>query len=54
MRKVNPEVKIIAVSGLTEKDKLTKVDDVNVQAFLSKTYAAEKLLSTIHDIISAK
>ncbi len=52
--KVNPEIKIIAVSGLTEKDKLAKVDDVHVQAFLSKPYAAEKLLSTICDIISTK
>jgi two-component system cell cycle sensor histidine kinase/response regulator CckA len=52
--KVNPEVKIIAVSGLTEKDKIAKVDDVHVQAFLSKPYAAEKLLNAIHDIISSK
>jgi two-component system, cell cycle sensor histidine kinase and response regulator CckA len=52
--KVNPEIKIIAVSGLTEKDKLVKVDDVHVQAFLSKPYAAEKLLKTINDIISTK
>jgi nitrogen-specific signal transduction histidine kinase/CheY-like chemotaxis protein len=54
LRKANPEIKIIAVSGLTEKDKLAKVDDAHVQAFLSKPYAAEKLLSTIHDIISTK
>jgi two-component system cell cycle sensor histidine kinase/response regulator CckA len=28
--KANPEVKVIAVSGLTEKDKLAKVDDAHV------------------------
>jgi two-component system cell cycle sensor histidine kinase/response regulator CckA len=54
IRKVNPEVKIIAVSGLAEKDKLAKIDDVHLQAFLTKPYAADKLLSTIHDIISSK
>jgi PAS domain S-box-containing protein len=54
LRKVNPEVKIIAVSGLTEKDKLAKVDDAHVQAFLTKPYAAEKLLNAIYDIISSK
>jgi CheY-like chemotaxis protein len=54
LHKVNPEIKIIAVSGLTEKDKLAKVDDAHVQAFLTKPYAAEKLLNAIHDIISTK
>jgi PAS domain S-box-containing protein len=54
LHKVNPEIKIIAVSGLTETDKLAKADDVHVQAFLTKPYAADKLLSTIHNIISSK
>ena len=53
-RKINPEVKIIAVSGLVEKDKLAKVDDVHVQAFLSKPYTAEKLLRTIHEVLSER
>ena len=52
--KTNPEVKVIAVSGLTEKDKLAKVDDPQVQAFLSKPYTAEKLLKTIHEVMSTK
>jgi len=52
LRKVNPEVRIIAVSGLTEKDKKAKADDI--QAFLTKPYTAEKLLNTIHEISSAK
>jgi len=52
--KTNPEVKVIAVSGLTEKDKLAKVDDPQVQAFLSKPYAAEKLLKTIYEVMSTK
>jgi CheY-like chemotaxis protein len=54
LHKVNPEIKIIAVSGLTEKDKLAIADDARVQAFLSKPYAAEKLLKTIHDVLSTK
>jgi PAS domain S-box-containing protein len=54
IRKINPEVKVIANSGLTETDKLAKADDVHVQAFLSKPYAAEKLLNAINDIISTK
>ncbi len=54
MRKANPEVKIIAVSGLGEKDKITKVEDTQVQAFLTKPYTAEKLLNIIHEVSSAK
>ena len=49
--KINPEVKIIAVSGLTEKDKLAKVAD-SVNAFLSKPYSTEKLLKTTHEVLS--
>ena len=54
LRKANPEVKIIAVSGLTQKDKIAKVDGILVQAFLTKPYTAEKLLNTIHEVSSAK
>jgi signal transduction histidine kinase/CheY-like chemotaxis protein len=54
IRDFNPEVKIIAVSGLAEKDKLNKIADSHVNAFLPKPYTAEKLLKTIHEIISAK
>jgi PAS domain S-box-containing protein len=53
IRKVNPEVKIIAVSGLTEKDRLLKGADLT-NAFLPKPYTAERLLKTIHEVLSAK
>lgn len=54
IRKINPEVKIIAVSGLAEKDKLEKIRDNRVHAFLPKPYTAERLLKTIHEVLSAK
>ena len=53
IRKINPEVKIIAVSGLAEKDRLAKVADCT-NAFLPKPYTAQKLLKTIHEVLSAK
>jgi PAS domain S-box-containing protein len=53
IRRVNPEIKIIAVSGLTETDRLAKVADYT-NAFLPKPYNAEKLLKTIHQVLSAK
>ena len=53
IRRVNPDVKIIAVSGLTEKDRLAKVADL-ANAFLPKPYTAEKLLKTVHEVLRAK
>jgi PAS domain S-box-containing protein len=52
LRKAYPEVKIIAVSGLTQKDKIAEVE-IQVQAFLAKPYTAEKLLNTIHEVSNA-
>jgi len=50
LRKINPDVKIIAVSGLSSKDKFSASTDVQVQAFLSKPYTAKELLQTINDV----
>jgi CheY-like chemotaxis protein len=54
LRKVNPDIKIIAVSGLAEKEKLANVAVTHVKAFLPKPYVAKRLLKTIHEVISAK
>jgi len=54
LHKISPELKIIAVSGLTEKDKLAKVYETYIHAFLSKPYTTEKLLNTIYDVINTK
>ncbi len=53
IRKINPEIKIIAVSGLAEKNRIANIADLT-DAFLSKPYTAEKLLKTIHEVIGAK
>ncbi|SNQ59860.1 hybrid sensor histidine kinase/response regulator [Candidatus Methanoperedens nitratireducens] len=53
IHRINPEVKIIAVSGLTDKDRLKKVADL-ANTFLPKPYTAERLLKTIHEVLSAK
>jgi PAS domain S-box-containing protein len=54
LHKINPKLKIIAVSGLTEKDKLAKDYETYIHAFLTKPYTTEKLLSTIYDVINTK
>ncbi|MBV9389228.1 MAG: response regulator, partial [Chroococcidiopsidaceae cyanobacterium CP_BM_ER_R8_30] len=47
LQKINPQVKIIAVSGLTSSDKLTAAANSGVTAFLSKPYTAQELLQAI-------
>jgi PAS domain S-box-containing protein len=47
---INPQVKIIAVSGLVSSDKVTSITDIGIKAFLSKPYTAKQLLQTIGDV----
>ncbi|MBW4456080.1 MAG: response regulator [Nostoc indistinguendum CM1-VF10] len=50
LRKINPDVKIIAVSGLTLADKVNTVYGMGIKAFLSKPYTASQLLQTISTV----
>ncbi|KCZ71993.1 PAS domain S-box [Candidatus Methanoperedens nitroreducens] len=52
LRKINPDVRIIAVSGLTGNGGIIKAAGTTVHAFLSKPYTAEKLLKTIREVLS--
>jgi PAS domain S-box-containing protein len=47
IRKIRPDVRIIAVSGLAGKEKLASPSDEKVQAFLTKPYTAENLLKAL-------
>lgn len=53
IRRINPGAKIIAVSGLADKDRFAKVDDYS-NAFLPKPYNAARLLKAIHEVLNAK
>jgi hypothetical protein len=52
LKKFNPLVKIIAVSGLTSSEKVSVAMDSGVKAFLSKPYTAQQLLKTLHSVLS--
>ncbi|MDH6065140.1 hybrid sensor histidine kinase/response regulator [Umezakia ovalisporum] len=52
LQKINPNVKIIAVSGLATTDKLKAAHDVGIKAFLAKPYTASQLLQTISAVKS--
>ncbi|ACC81434.1 response regulator [Nostoc punctiforme] len=50
LRKINPDVKIIAVSGMTSTDKVNTAYDMGIKAFLSKPYTASQLLQIISTV----
>ncbi len=54
LQKINPQVKIIAVSGLASADKVNTVYDLGVKAFLCKPYTTNQLLQTIHAVNESK
>ena len=51
MRRLNPEVKIIAASGLSEEEQINQGIKDAVMAFLPKPYKAEALLKTLEKIL---
>jgi CheY-like chemotaxis protein len=51
LQKINPQVKIIAVSGLASSDKLAQVAETGVKTFLSKPYTTKELLETINGVL---
>ena len=51
LRKINPKLKIIAASGLTNPQRADN-QDLNTNAFLLKPFTAEKLLTTIAEVLA--
>jgi CheY-like chemotaxis protein len=51
LMRINPEIKIIATSGLNANGGLTKVSEVRIKHFLTKPYTAGTLLKTLRAIL---
>lgn len=51
LQKINPEVKIIATSGLMSSNKLGAAAETGVSTFLSKPYTVNELLLTLQKVI---
>ncbi len=51
LRKINPQLKIISASGLTNLQR-TDNKDLNTNAFLLKPFTAEKLLKTVAEVMT--
>lgn len=52
LQKMNPDVKIIAASGVAMNKVLVDTSDPKVETFLSKPFTAEQLLRTIASVLS--
>lgn len=51
LKRLNPQIKIIAASGLAAGDKATEAASLGVKTFLPKPYTAEKLLRTLAELL---
>ena len=49
--RINPEIKIIATSGLSANGGLTKVSEVKIKHFLTKPYTAATLLKALRSLL---
>ncbi|MBD1920982.1 GAF domain-containing protein [Microcoleus sp. FACHB-831] len=54
LKKLNPLVNIIAVSGLASNERVGVAMDAGVKAFVSKPYTAQELLRTLHSVLRTK
>jgi PAS domain S-box-containing protein len=51
LKKIDPDVRIIAASGLTARGQVTPPPASDVQGFLTKPYTAENLLKTLKTVL---
>lgn len=51
LRKIDPKIKIIAMSGLISEGQTAELTNLNVNAVLSKPFTAETLLTTLASIL---
>ncbi len=52
LRRMNPQVRLVALSGLTSAEAITQSTGTNVQGFLSKPFATNELLKTLADVLN--
>ncbi len=51
LRKINPQVRIIAASGLNTNGMAAKAVEAGVKHFIPKPFTAETLLKTLHEVL---
>ncbi len=54
IKKIDPEALVVLTSGFKQDERVEKVLEVGVQAFIQKPYTLEKLSKVIHDVLQKK
>jgi two-component system, cell cycle sensor histidine kinase and response regulator CckA len=54
LSKLNPQVQIIAMSGLATQESVMKTMSEQIQAFLAKPFTAQELLSLLRHLCAKK
>jgi CheY-like chemotaxis protein len=55
LKKINPRLKIIMASGsVLNRTGKESPEDQNINAFAPKPYTVEKLLTVVHDVLTAR
>jgi len=54
LQKLNPQVKVIATSGLVSNSQLAEASGIGVKAFLAKPYTVSELLDTLYGALNSE
>jgi CheY-like chemotaxis protein len=54
VKTIAPRLKIIAASGLQDDPRSLRMEAAEAKAFLHKPFTAEKLLTTLRQVLEAK
>jgi PAS domain S-box-containing protein len=54
LKRLNPQVKIIAMSGFASNTQLAEAADLDIETFLLKPYTLRELLTSLHSAINLK
>ena len=54
LKKMNPAVKVVAMSGLMSDAQTAELKDLNVNGYLSKPFTAENLLTTLASVLKGR
>jgi CheY-like chemotaxis protein len=52
LQKLNPNVKVVAMSGLATNSQLAQAIGTSVKAFLPKPYTTQNLIETVQNVLS--
>ncbi len=54
LRRMNPDVRVVMMSGLSSNGQLAAIAEIGVKAFLPKPYTVKELLSTVQNVLNTE